>query len=86
MEDIEIAPRIIVSEAVHPGRPLIRGTRIQVSVVLGSLAAGMSVDEVAQEYDLTREDVLAALSYAQKVIEHELVLPLPGSRRENPSG
>ncbi|MFH1175920.1 MAG: DUF433 domain-containing protein, partial [Acidobacteriota bacterium] len=64
----EIAPRIVVDEAVRFGRPVIRGTRVPVELIVGKLAGGMSVDHVAAEYELTVEDVLAALSYAAEVL------------------
>lgn len=47
------------------GKPCIRGMRITVYDVLGYLASGMSAEEVLEDFPyLTREDVLAALSYA----------------------
>jgi len=42
-----------------------------VSVILGSIAGGMSVEEVAEEYGITRDDVLAAIEYAAKLISME---------------
>jgi uncharacterized protein (DUF433 family) len=44
-----------------------------VEVVLGKLAGGMSVEAVADEYGLTREDVLSALSYAARTVAAEEV-------------
>ena len=41
------------------------------NVILGSLAGGMSVDEVAEEYGIKRDDVLAAIEYAAKLISTE---------------
>lgn len=67
----EIAPRIVVDEHVRFGRPVIQGTRVPVDLVVGKLAGGMTVDEVASEYELTREDVLAALAYAAKTVAGE---------------
>jgi len=52
---IEIDPR-----KCH-GRPVIQGTRVPVSIVTGSLAGGMSMEEVAREYDVTLDDIRAAL-------------------------
>lgn len=60
----EIAPRIVVDEAIRFGRPVIRGTRVPVDLVVGKLAGGMTMDEVAAEYDLAGQDILAALAYA----------------------
>lgn len=67
----EIAPRIVVDEAIRFGRPVIRGTRVPVDLVVGKLAGGMSADEVAAEYELTGEDVLAALAYAARHLAEE---------------
>ncbi len=70
---IEIAPRITVDEQVRFGRPVIQGTRVPVELVVDKLAGGMTVEEVAEEYELTREDVFAALAYAARVIADEHV-------------
>jgi len=45
--------------------------RVSVDVILGSLASGMSVDEVTEEYGIIRDDVLAAIEYAAKLISTE---------------
>jgi uncharacterized protein (DUF433 family) len=71
-----IAPRIAVDPQVHFGKPVIQGTRVPVSVVVGAVAAGDSTEEVASEYGLTPQDVRAALSYAAKVLEEETILAL----------
>ena len=57
---------------VHPdicnGRAVIRNTRITVSTVLGFLSAGDSIDSILEGYpQLSREDILACLEYAQKL-------------------
>ncbi len=69
----EIAPRIVVDEKVRFGRPVVQGTRVPVDLVLGKLAAGMSSDEVAEEYGLTRDDVLAVLAYAARTLSEEQI-------------
>ena len=59
------ADRITIEPGQRSGKPCIRGMRITVSDVLEYLAGGMSVDEVIGDFpELTREDVLAALSFA----------------------
>jgi uncharacterized protein (DUF433 family) len=68
---IEIAPRIVLDEEVCSGVPIIMGTRIPVSVVVGHLAAGESIENLMSEYHLKREDVLASLSYAAKLVSSE---------------
>ena len=62
---------IVVDPEVRHGKPVIKGTRVSVDVILGSLAGGMSVEEVADEYGITRDDVLAAIEYAAKLISME---------------
>jgi uncharacterized protein (DUF433 family) len=62
----EIAPRIVVDEEVRFGKPVIKGTRVPVELVVGKLAGGMTFEEVMREYDLTKKDILAALDYAAK--------------------
>jgi uncharacterized protein (DUF433 family) len=69
----EIAPRIEVDESVRFGRPVIAGTRVPADLVVGKLAGGMTVDEVAAEYGLAHEDVLAALAYAAQTLAEERV-------------
>lgn len=69
--------RIVIDPSVCHGKPLIRGTRTPVSLVVGSLAGGMSFDEVQREYDLTVEDVRAALRFAGELVEQEQHHPLP---------
>jgi uncharacterized protein (DUF433 family) len=63
-----IAPRIAADPNIHFGRPVIDGTRVPVDVIIGKLAGGMTVDEVAQDYRIERDDVLAALSYAARLL------------------
>ncbi len=63
--------RIAIDPAIRHGKPIIKGTRVPVEIVLGSLAGGMQIDEIAKEYDLEREDVLAALAYAARMIAEE---------------
>ena len=70
---IEIAPRIVVDKAVRFGKPVIKGTRVDVATVLGHLSAGDTVEDVMRQYNLTREDVLAALAYAAEIIASEEV-------------
>jgi len=69
----EIAPRITVDEKVRFGKPVIQGTRVAVETIVGHVAAGMTVDDVAKAYDVTRDDVLACLSYAAKMVAEEHV-------------
>jgi len=62
--------RIVIDSEIRHGKPVIRGTRVPVDVILGSLADG-SVEEVAKEYGISKEDVLAAIEYAAKIVAKE---------------
>ena len=68
---MEIADRITVDGKVRFGRPVIKGTRVPVDLIIGKLAGGMTYEEVMAEYDLVRQDILAALYYAAKHLSDE---------------
>lgn len=59
--------RIVIDPAVRHGKPIIKGTRVPLDIIIGSLAGGMEIDEIIKEYDLQKEDVLAALAYSQRI-------------------
>lgn len=64
---IESSPNIL------RGKPRIKGTRIPVSLILGYLAQGSSIDEILEEFpDLTKEQILACLDYARDLSEFEV--------------
>jgi uncharacterized protein (DUF433 family) len=69
--------RIVVDSKICHGKPVIRGARTPVAIVVGSLAGGMSFDDVAREYRLTAEDIRAALAFASDLVEREQHHPLP---------
>jgi uncharacterized protein (DUF433 family) len=64
----EIARRIVVDPEVRFGQPVIKGTRVPVSVLLEELAAGSEVVEITREYGVTREDVRAAIRFAAQLV------------------
>lgn len=70
--------RITIDPDVQHGQPMIRGTRVPVAVVVGSLAGGMSFEEVQREYDVTVEDIRAALQFAADSIRGDRYYPLTG--------
>ena len=70
---MDIAPRITIDEKVRFGKPVIKGTRVPVDLVIGKLAGGMTYEEVMSEFDLTKEDILATLEYAAKHLSEEEV-------------
>lgn len=56
---VDLAPRISADPAVCHGKPVIKGTRVLVSVLVGQVGAGVQVDEIAREYRVQKDDVLA---------------------------
>ena len=65
LDRIEMDPRVC------NGKPVIKGTRIPVSVILEQVAEGESWDEVLSGYpELHREDIQAALFYATASLDH----------------
>jgi len=70
----QIFNHITVDSAVRFGKPVIAGTRIPVDLTVGKMAGGMTAEMVMREYDLTREQVFAALQYAAHLVaEEELI-------------
>ena len=67
----KLLDRITVDPRVMAGKPVIRGTRITVELILELLAAGMKPEEIAEDYKISLEDLRAALLYAIKVLGRE---------------
>lgn len=60
--------RIVVDPRIMAGKPVIRGTRITVDLILRLLAMGMKPEEIAGDYKISVDDVRAALLYAARVL------------------
>lgn len=69
--------RIVIDPKICHGKPVIRGTRTPVAIVIGSLAGGMTFGEIQADYDLTAEDIRAALAFAAELVEQKYHHPLP---------
>jgi uncharacterized protein (DUF433 family) len=69
-------PRIVLDPAICHGKPVIRGSRVPVTLVVGSLAAGMTFEEVEHEYDLSADEIRAALKFVGEIAEQESFHPL----------
>lgn len=67
-------PRIVIDPAICHGRPVIRGSRVPVTVVVGSLAGGMTFGEIEREYDLSADAIRAALKFVGEIAEQESLL------------
>lgn len=76
MTESELLERITINPTIFGGKPIIRGRRLAVEHVLGMLAAGDSPETILEGYSwLEREDVLACLVYARRLVGHERVEP-----------
>ena len=69
MSEQELLKRITANPEIFGGKPIIRGMRISVELVLSLLAQGVSSEEVLSDYpDLELDDIRACLAYAHAVI------------------
>jgi uncharacterized protein (DUF433 family) len=67
--------RIVWNPKIMSGRPVIKGTRIPVETILRWLSKGLSMERLLDEYpSLTREDILAAQSFAADVIADDRIV------------
>jgi uncharacterized protein (DUF433 family) len=69
--------RIVIDPKIHHGKPVIKSTRLPVVAIIGGMAGGMSIEEVCRDYEISEEDVRAALDYAAELIDKERVYPIP---------
>ena len=69
--------RVEINPAVMQGKPVIRGTRVPVELLLRKLAEGATVADLLDSYPrLSADDIRAALDYAADTIAHETVVTL----------
>ncbi len=72
-----LTDRIIVDPKILTGKPVVRGTRISVEMVVELLAAGWSHEQILASYpQLSEEDIRACLAYASELLREEKVYPL----------
>ncbi len=73
----DLLERIIVDPDVLVGKPVIRGTRIPVYLIVELVANGIATNEIIKEYPRLKEaDIKAALLYASKLVESEVTVTL----------
>lgn len=65
--------RITADLNVCHGKPCIKGTRVMVSVILDNLASGESAEDIARDYNLTQDDIQAAISYAAELAKDRVI-------------
>ena len=67
--------RIVTDPAVMLGKPVVKGTRITVELILRKLAEGISTEQLLVSYQhLSKDDIFAALTYASDLIANEEVI------------
>ena len=77
MNAATILDRITVNPKIFGGKPIVRGRRMAVEHILGMLAAGDTVETILNGYPwMERDDVLACIEYAHRLVEHERFEPL----------
>lgn len=69
--------RVVIDPNIQHGKPVVRGTRVPVTRILGGLAGGMTKEEIVREYEVTEGDIRAVLIYAEELIAGEVFHPLP---------
>ncbi len=81
---INYQDRIVSIPGVVGGKPVVKGTRIPVEIVLQHLAYDLNLETLFADYPrLTKEDVQACLTYAETLVEDEEIYPLIDPSREN---
>jgi len=72
---VKIADRIVIDPEICFGKPVIEGTRIPVHMVLDLLGEGLTPREIIEKWypDLTEEDILACVRYANSLVKNEEV-------------
>ena len=77
LSDSIVSDRITVDAEILAGKPIIRGTRLAVEFILELMAAGQSEQDLLTNYPgLTREDILACLSYASYLVHEYRAYPI----------
>ena len=75
--DQQLWQRISIDPKVMVGKPVIRGTRIPIELIVRMLAQGIPESDILREYSrLQPDDIRAALAYAAQVLANEEVFPL----------
>jgi uncharacterized protein (DUF433 family) len=77
MQRVDWQEHITVDPELHHGDACIKGTRIPVATIVGSLADGLSSADIIAAYpQLTAVQIQAALAYAADIMQHDVLLPL----------
>ncbi|MFA5504452.1 MAG: DUF433 domain-containing protein [Vulcanimicrobiota bacterium] len=70
---------IVSDPDIMMGKPVIKGTRITVEMVLEKMSAGETIEDLLEAYPhITREGILAALGFAAKALRADVIYPIAG--------
>ena len=67
---------ITINPAICHGKPVVRGTRTPVTVILNALAGGDSLEDVQSDYGITAEDIRACIAFASREANEQGYHPL----------
>ncbi len=67
---MEVFPGITMDSEIRFGKPCIKGTRIDVATILGRLASGEKIEEIEDDYKLSKDQIMAVLAYAAHREQH----------------
>lgn len=73
----EIMPRIMIDPEILGGKPIIKGTRIPVDVIVGHVAAGDTIEKIVESFDVEKADVQAALAFASTLVSEQRIIAFP---------
>ena len=86
MYESDLLRRITTNPEIFGGKPVIRDRRLAVEHVLGMLAAGDDFETLLEGFPwLEREDILACLAYAHRLVGHERAEPRPARFTNEPT-
>jgi uncharacterized protein (DUF433 family) len=76
-EEERLLQRVVIDPKVMVGKPVIKGTRVPVEIIVKLVADGATDKEILKDYpQLTKEDIKAALLYAAKILRNEEIYPI----------
>ena len=71
MQEVELYPGVVSNPSILGGKPIIKGRRVPVALVLGQLAGGATEASLLRDYGLTSDQIHAALGYAAQIVSDE---------------
>jgi uncharacterized protein (DUF433 family) len=74
--------RIEINPRIHHGQPVILGTRVPVTRILAEIAAGTEFSEIQRQYDLSLEDIRAAVAFANELVSVQAYIPVESTAQK----